>query len=71
MPMNEDTLDTNKAVVQRFNKHVIELGDEQAIHDLMAPELVNRTAAPASLDGSDGMTDQRISARNRSGAPKA
>jgi predicted SnoaL-like aldol condensation-catalyzing enzyme len=52
----------NKAVVVRFNKEVIEGGDEQAFQELMAPDFVNATAAPGSSKGADGMiqTFQRV-----------
>lgn len=55
MQINEETLAANKAAVRRFNYDVIERGDERAFHELMAPEFVNRTAAPGLPSGPDGM----------------
>jgi len=52
---NEERLENNKATVRRFNKDFIELGDEQVFWTLMAPQFVNRTAAPGISAGSDGM----------------
>jgi len=45
----------NKSVVIRFNREVIERGDEVAFHALMAKEFVNRTAPPGMSPGPDGM----------------
>jgi predicted ester cyclase len=45
----------NKAAVRRFNKEVIEGGDEGVFHELMAPEFVNRSVAPGMSAGPDGM----------------
>lgn len=55
MPIDEEALEKNKAAVQRFNKDVIERGDERTFHELMAPHFVNRTAAPGSPSGAEGM----------------
>jgi predicted SnoaL-like aldol condensation-catalyzing enzyme len=55
MPSQEQTLRTNKAVVVRFNKDVIEQGDEVAFRELMAPDFVNRSALPGMPTGPDGM----------------
>jgi len=55
MPTNEETMSENKSAVLRFNKEVIERGDERTFRDLMAPEFVNRTAPPGSPSGADGM----------------
>ena len=49
------TLSRNKAVVLRFNREVIERGDEAAFREIMAPDFVNRTAAPGMSLGPDGM----------------
>lgn len=55
MPTNEETMSENKSAVLRFNKEVIERGDERTFRDLIAPEFVNRTAPPGSPNGPDGM----------------
>jgi predicted ester cyclase len=55
MRMNEETLLANKSIVRRFNKEAIERGDEHTFSELMAPEFVNRTAAPGVPSGPDGM----------------
>jgi predicted ester cyclase len=55
MPTEEDTRAANKAVVVRFNKEVIEQGNEATFHDLMAPDFVNRSAAPGVPTGPEGM----------------
>ena len=55
MSQDEQTLNANKAAVIRFNQAVIERGDEAAFHELMAPEFVNRTAAPGMPAGPEGM----------------
>jgi len=49
------TLARNKAVVLRFNREVIENGDLAAFEEIMAPDFVNRTAAPGISPGPDGM----------------
>jgi len=55
MKPNQPSLETNKAIVRRFNEQVIMRGDEQAFSELMAPDFVNRTAAPGMPPGPDGM----------------
>ena len=45
----------NKTVVVRFNRECIEQGNEAAFAELLAPEFVNRTAAPGVSPGPDGM----------------
>jgi len=55
MPTNEETMSVNKSAVLRFNKEVIERGDESTFRALMAPEFVNRTAPPGAPNGADGM----------------
>jgi predicted ester cyclase len=45
----------NKAVVVRFNKEVIERGDEGAFRELMAPDFVNRSAPPGTPNGPEQM----------------
>jgi predicted ester cyclase len=52
---DEEELQRNKAVVVRFNKEVIERGDEAAFRELMAPDFVNRTAPPGAPTGPEGM----------------
>jgi predicted ester cyclase len=51
----EATLRANKAAVVRFNKEVIEKGNDIAFRELMSPDFVNRTAAPGSSSGPRGM----------------
>ena len=55
MQDNEELRTANKAVVMRFNKEVIERGDERAFRELMAPEFVNRTALANAPAGPEGM----------------
>ena len=55
MSSDEQTLKANKAVVAKFNKDVIERGDEAAFRALIAPDFVNRTAAPGAPSGPDAM----------------
>jgi predicted ester cyclase len=55
MANDEQTLTANKAVVARFNKEVIERGDEAAFRELMAPDFVNRSAPPGMSNGPEGM----------------
>jgi predicted ester cyclase len=55
MPSPQEILQQNKAVVLRFNREVIEQGDERAFRELMDPSFVNRTAAPGMSPGPDGM----------------
>jgi len=55
MQTNEETMSINKSAVLRFNKEVIERGDETSFRALMAPEFVNRTAPPGAPSGADGM----------------
>src|SRR6202022_2655849 len=52
---DEQTRMANKAVVVRFNKEVIERGDEQVFRDLMAPNFVNRSAPSGAPTGPEGM----------------
>jgi predicted ester cyclase len=51
----DETRKRNKDVVVRFNKEVIEKGDERAFAELMAPDFVNRSAPPGASAGADGM----------------
>jgi predicted ester cyclase len=62
MPTPKDVLSANKAAVVRFNREVIEQGNEESFRALMAPHFVNRTAAPGMSTGPDGMlfTFQRV-----------
>jgi predicted ester cyclase len=52
---DDEELKRNKALVARFNKEVIENGDEAAFRELIAPDFVNRTAPPGSPAGPQGM----------------
>ncbi len=54
MPMQHD-LESNKTTVQRFNREVIEGGDEAKAAALLDPEFVNRTAPPGADPGPQGM----------------
>lgn len=49
------SLNQEKAVVRRFNEQVIAGGDRAAFEALIAPNFVNRSAPPGSLDGPEGM----------------
>jgi hypothetical protein len=51
MASDEQTLTANKAVVARFNKEVIERGDQAAFRELMAPDFINRSAPPGMPNG--------------------
>jgi predicted ester cyclase len=54
--MNERTRrDANKAAVLRFNRDVLERGDEAAFRALVAPGFANRTAPPGVAPDADGM----------------
>lgn len=55
MRTNDETTKTNKEAVTRFNRDFIERGDEAAFRALMAPDFVNRTAAPGFPPGAEGM----------------
>jgi predicted ester cyclase len=55
MQSSEQAMKTNKAAVVRFNRDVIERGDEVAFRELVAPDFVNRTAAPGTPSGPEGM----------------
>lgn len=55
MKSDEETMNANKSAVVRFNKEVIEGGDERAFHELVAPAFVNRTAPPGAPTGPEGM----------------
>jgi steroid delta-isomerase-like uncharacterized protein len=50
-----ETNESNKEVVRRFNREVIERGDERAFAALLAPDFVNRSAGPGMPTGADGM----------------
>jgi predicted ester cyclase len=50
-----ETLDKNKSTVVRFNREVIERGDENAFRELVAVDFVNRTAPPGTPDGPEGL----------------
>ena len=52
---NQAQLSTNKAAVIRFNREVIERGDQTAFDELMDPAFVNHTAAPGMAPGPEGM----------------
>jgi predicted ester cyclase len=55
MDESREQLERNKAVVIRFNREVIAKYDERAFHEIVAPDFVNRTAAPGLSPGPDGM----------------
>jgi steroid delta-isomerase-like uncharacterized protein len=45
----------NKAIVRRFNKEVIEEGNVTAFHELVSPNVINRTAPPSIPNTGEGM----------------
>ena len=53
--MTKDERESNKAVVVRFNKEVIEKGDIVAFRDIMSEDFVNRSAPPGADSGPEGM----------------
>ena len=53
--MTQSLQEVNKAVVVRFNKRVIEALDEAVYREIFDPDFVNRTAAPGTSPGADGM----------------
>jgi hypothetical protein len=55
MSAEEETLAANKAVVVRFNKEVVEQGNEATFRELMAAGFVNRSAPPGAPSGPEGM----------------
>ena len=55
MSVDEETRAVNKAVVVRFNKEVIEQGNEATFRELMAADFVNRSAPPGAPSGPEGM----------------
>lgn len=60
MRTNQETpaanaIEENKAAVVRFNRDVIERGDASAFHELMAPHFINRTVAPGTSPGPEGI----------------
>jgi predicted ester cyclase len=55
MRSSDETMDTNKAVVRRFNEAVIERGDEGVFRELMSPDFVNHSAPPGAPRGPEGM----------------
>lgn len=52
---NSDKTSANRATVVRFNKEVIEGGDERAGASLMAAEFINHSAPPGSPANAGGM----------------
>jgi predicted ester cyclase len=50
-----DLAAANKRVVERFNREVIQGGDEAVFRELMDDEFVNHSAAPGSPSGPEGM----------------
>jgi predicted ester cyclase len=54
MPDDEAKL-RNKQVVIRFNREVIEQGNADVLQALLAPDFINRTAAPGVPPGPEGM----------------
>ena len=55
MPTEEGERASNKAIVLRFNKEVIEQGSEATFRELMAPDFVNRSAPTGAPTGPEGM----------------
>lgn len=52
---SREALEQNKAIVTRFNREVIERGNEDAFRELVAEDFVNRTAPPGTPNGPDGL----------------
>jgi predicted ester cyclase len=52
---SQEALERNKSIVIRFNREVIEQGNEDAFRELIAADFVNRTAAPGMPNGPEGM----------------
>lgn len=50
------TTEQNKAVVRRFNTEVLEQMNEASIHELLADDVVNHTAAPGTPPGKENFT---------------
>jgi predicted ester cyclase len=55
MLTDEEQRAANKAVVVRFNKEVIEHGNDASFHELVADDFVNRSAPPGAPSGPEGM----------------
>jgi len=51
----QNTTAQNKATITRFNKEFIEGGNQQVFHEIIATDVVNRTAPEGSPNGKDGM----------------
>jgi predicted SnoaL-like aldol condensation-catalyzing enzyme len=49
------TTELNKAVVRRFNREFIEQGNIQSLHELVADDFLNHTAAPGVPNDKEGM----------------
>lgn len=47
--------ENNKAIVRRFNIEIIEQGNLESFHELVAPDVVNHSATLGSSTGPDGM----------------
>lgn len=52
---HDERLRENKTLVLRFNREVIELGNEAAFQELIDPAFINRTAPPGISAGPEGM----------------
>jgi predicted ester cyclase len=48
-------LEMNKAIVRRFNKEVIEDGKVEVFHELVSPDVINRTAPAGTLNNGEAM----------------
>ncbi len=55
MSNSQEVMTTNKAAVVRFNREVIQGGDETAARELLAPTFVDRTAPAGVPPGPEGM----------------
>jgi len=51
----QNTTAQNKAIVTRFNKEFIEGGNHQVVNEIIAEDVINRTAPAGSPNGKDGM----------------
>jgi steroid delta-isomerase-like uncharacterized protein len=48
-------LEKNKAIVRRINKEVIEEGKAEVFHELVSPDVINRTAPPGTPNTGEAM----------------
>jgi steroid delta-isomerase-like uncharacterized protein len=53
--MMTDTLESNKRIVVRFNREIIEQGNRRAFAELVAEDVVNHAAPPGAPNGAQSM----------------